>query len=54
MTPTVVREYYEYKNDCPNTEEFSDRVLTIPNYYSLNSNELLEIVGAIKKIGELI
>ena len=35
MTPEVARQSYGYHGDCSNTEEFVDRVLTIPNYYSL-------------------
>jgi len=54
LTPTVAKQFYRYKGDCPNTEKFADRVLTIPNYYSLNDKELLNISNAIKKIEGLI
>jgi len=53
MTPIVARQFYEYKGDCPNTEKFADRILTIPNYYSLTDKELLKVIRAVKKIGEL-
>ena len=53
MTPLVARQFYGYKGYCPNTEEFVDRILTIPNYYSLTNKELLKVARAIKKIGEL-
>ena len=53
MTPMVARQFYGYKGECPNTEEFVDRILTIPNYYSLPDKELLKVINAIKKIGEL-
>ena len=50
MTPIVARQSYGYKGDCPNTEEFVDRVLIIPNYYSLTIEELMKIISAIKKL----
>jgi len=50
MTPLVARQSYGYKGDCPNTEEFTDRVLIIPNYYSLTNKELIKIISAIKKL----
>jgi len=50
MTPLVARQFYGYKGDCPNTEEFVDRILTIPNYYSLTNKELMKIICAIKKM----
>ena len=52
MTPLVARQLYGYKGECPNTEEFVDRILTIPNYYSLTEKELLKVISVIKKIGE--
>ena len=53
MTPSVAKQFYGYKGDCSNTEEFADRILTIPNYYTLFDKELLKIVRAVKEIGEL-
>ena len=53
MTPIVARQFYGYQGDCPNTEKLVDRILTIPNNYSLTDTELLKVIGAIKKIGEL-
>ena len=53
MTPIVARQFYGYKGDCPNTEKFVDRILTIPNYYSLTSKELLKVASAVRKIGDL-
>ena len=52
-TPSQAKQYYGYTGDCPNTDEFVERVLIIPNYYSLTSEELINIITAIKKIGEL-
>lgn len=51
-TPSTARQFYGYKGDCPNAEKLADKVLTIPNYYSLNEKELLKITTAIKKIVE--
>lgn len=53
MTPLVAKQFYGYKDDCPSTEKFVDRLLTIPNYYSLTDKELLKVASAVKKIGEL-
>ncbi|KAF5425630.1 dTDP-4-amino-4,6-dideoxygalactose transaminase [Candidatus Methanomarinus sp.] len=54
MTPILAKQYYGYEGDCPNTEEFANRVLTIPNYYSLTMEELSTIISAVKKIGGYI
>jgi dTDP-4-amino-4,6-dideoxygalactose transaminase len=53
MTPLVAKQFYGYKGDCPTTEKIVDRLLTIPNYYSLTDNELLKVASTVKKIGEL-
>lgn len=53
MTPLVAKQIYGYKGDCPNTEEFVDRILMTPNYHSLTNKDLLKVVSAVKKIGEL-
>ena len=50
MTPMVARQFYGYSGGCPNTEIFVDRVLIIPNYYSLTIEELMKIISAIKKL----
>lgn len=49
-TPTLARQLYGYKNDCPNGEKLADGVLIIPNYYSLENKELLGIINAINKM----
>ena len=55
MTPSVAKQFYGYKGDCLSTEEFVDRVLTIPNYYTITNKKLLKVIRIIKnkKIGEL-
>ena len=51
MTPSIARQCYGYKSDCTNTEELADRILMIPNYYTLGDKDLLKIVIAIKNWG---
>lgn len=53
MTPLITRQFYGYNGGCPNTEEFVDRILIIPNYYSLTDKDLLKVVRVVKKIGKL-
>lgn len=52
MTPLAARQIYGYNGDCPNTEKFVDKILAIPNYYTLTNKDLLKVIGAIKKIGD--
>ena len=49
-TPYVAKKIYGYEGDCPNTEEFASRVMTIPNHYTLTKSELIKIANIIKKI----
>ena len=51
MTPSTARQCYGYKSDCTNTEELADRILMIPNYYTLGDKDLLKIAIAIKNWG---
>ena len=53
MTPLVAKQFYGYKGDCPNTEKIVDRLLIIPNYYTLTNEELSKIVSSVKKVEEL-
>jgi len=48
MTPSTARRFYGYKGDCPNTEDFVDRLLIIPNYYTLKNDEVSNIIRAIQ------
>jgi perosamine synthetase len=50
MTPFAARQSYGYRGDCPNTEEFVARILTIPNYYSLNDKDLSKVINTIKEL----
>jgi perosamine synthetase len=54
MTPVLARKIYGYRGDCPNTEECAETLLTIPNYYTLNSNDLSKISLNVKKAVELL
>jgi len=48
MTPSTARRFYGYRGDCPNTEDFVDRLLIIPNYHTLKSGEVSNIIRAIQ------
>lgn len=53
MTPSVAKRLYGYKGDCPNAEECAKTLLMIPNYYTLNSNDLSRIALSLKETMEL-
>lgn len=50
-TPAIARINYGYKGDCPKTESVANRILTIPNHYTLSKRELDQIVNAMKMAG---
>lgn len=54
MTPIVAKKLYGYRGDCSNAEECAETLLTIPNYYTLNSNDLLKIASSIRETMEII
>lgn len=39
----VAAKYYSYKGDCPVSEHVADRILVMPNYYSLKEREIHHI-----------
>jgi len=47
MTPEIAKLHYGYKGDCPNTEEVAERILTIPNYYTLSRIDLNKIINLL-------
>ncbi|KAF5038665.1 UDP-4-amino-4-deoxy-L-arabinose--oxoglutarate aminotransferase [anaerobic digester metagenome] len=47
-TPEIAKLSYGYKGDCINTEKISGRILTIPNYYTLQSKEMNRITETVK------
>ncbi|WP_255335129.1 DegT/DnrJ/EryC1/StrS aminotransferase family protein [Methanosarcina sp. KYL-1] len=47
-TPLIAKSLYGYKNNCPDTEKVSEKVLVVPNYYTLKKNEL-EMISEIVK-----
>jgi len=51
--PLKAKQFYGYKGDCPNTEEFVDKLLIIPNYYTLTEEELSKVISNVKKVEEL-
>ena len=50
MTPAVARKFYGYRGDCQNSENLSDTVLIIPNYYSLSKDDLMTIAKSVRKV----
>ena len=52
LTPATARQYYGYEGDCPKSEEFADRILTIPNYYVLYDKQLNYIIHILTKVVE--
>jgi len=49
QTPQKARKVYGYKNDCTNTEDLVDRILTIPNHYYLTEHEILKIANILRE-----
>lgn len=47
-TPEIAKIHYGYKGDCINTERISGRILTIPNYYTLQNKEINEIIETVE------
>lgn len=48
LIPKIARSRYGYINDCPFTEEVSERIITVPNHYSLKKNEIEKVAAIIK------
>jgi len=47
QTPDFAKKHYSYKGDCPNSEQVAERLLTVPNYYTLNIKDLNKISQTI-------
>ncbi len=47
-TPEIARLNYGYIGNCPYTENIANRILTIPNHYTLTENELKKVSGAMR------
>lgn len=45
----VAAKYYGYKGDCPVAEQVANRILVMPNYYSLKEREILHIAQRINE-----
>lgn len=52
LTPAIAKRHYRYYGDCPKSEECADRILTIPNYYTLHDKELKYIIHHLTKPAE--
>ncbi len=46
---SLARELYGYSGDCPISEQCSQTVLTIPNYYSLSERDVAYIADAVNE-----
>ena len=49
-TPEKARLSYGYLGDCEKTEELSDTILTVPNYYTLSEDQILNVAKSIKLV----
>ncbi|HDY74874.1 MAG TPA: hypothetical protein ENH51_07170 [Euryarchaeota archaeon] len=49
-TPEKAKQLYGYRGDCPKTEQVAQRVLTIPNYYTLNEDEIRMIAEKVREV----
>ncbi|WP_321430939.1 DegT/DnrJ/EryC1/StrS family aminotransferase [uncultured Methanolobus sp.] len=45
--PLIAMKKYGYMRDCPNTEYLCERILTVPNHYTLKEKELESIIKHI-------
>ena len=50
-TPEVARLNYGYKGGCPDTEWVAEKVLVVPNHYTLDQGKLDMIINSIKLYG---
>lgn len=46
--PEIAKLHYSYTGDCPDTEKVAERILVVPNHYTLEQGELQRISGVIK------
>ncbi len=48
QTPYIAKVKYGYDGDCPNTEVVADRILTVPNHYTLCEKDLKKVVAGLR------
>lgn len=48
-TPELAKQQYGYQGDCPNTEQVAEKILTIPNHYTLKRCELDKTIYAVRE-----
>jgi perosamine synthetase len=52
----IAKKHFGYSENCPVAEEYSKKVLIIPNYYSLQESDIRYIAGCLNdgwnKIGK--
>lgn len=46
-TPSIARKQYGYRGDCENTEKLTAGIFTVPNFYSLENNQLEHIADSL-------
>ncbi len=51
-TPEKARLSYGYLGGCKKTEDLSDTILTVPNYYTLSEDQILKVAKSIKLVVE--
>lgn len=49
-SPEIGTKQYGYDQDCPFTEQVADRILTLPNHYTLSNKELNKIVDITREV----
>ena len=49
-TPEKARLSYGYLGGCEKTEDLSDTILTVPNYYTLSEAQILNVAKSIKLV----
>jgi dTDP-4-amino-4,6-dideoxygalactose transaminase len=45
----VAKKHFDYSGDCQIAEELSQKVLVIPNYFSLQKTDIARIAGYINE-----
>lgn len=49
-TYPIAKLAYEYKGDCPNTEQVAKTLATIANYYTLSNKDLSKIINVCRSL----
>jgi len=49
-TPKKAKQLYGYRGGCPNTEQIGERILILPNYYTLKEDEIMMIAEKVRNV----